>query len=311
MARKKKAQVIELKQESTLPKLMAEERGNTKNILTYKKIKPLDEHCMDVQVEIMHAKDKILSLLKSDKLNKRAFDIGIKNFHICIDEDREYINKVIEMLQLQYNELSITKILKKHTDSELIEIINKIAESKMLYKQGLRRENIDKITLDEVETFRKYTKKNVSLMKTKLNTKNYLKMVRIAYDSTYDWQYPDEISTTYLFCQARSFSYEHEYKNGILGGNWNSTEDFERQYTASYHPEELYFGGITLTVQSLSDGKWYGITGYHGYRDSELVKTIKMYNSLRKKGYSIYFSNADVVYREALQIVKVQGELQD
>ena len=148
--------------------------------------------------------------------------------------------------------------------------------------------------MHELQEFKKYAKRSNEwsfkrLIKNApvLTTRSYLDMCRIIYDAVFDKEYISGLSTAELFCKARNFDYEHEKKLGILGGDWDSSEEFERRFRFSYHNEEIIFGGPKLYIKQKDIG-WYGVLICDDDTE-DIVTAVKMFNSLRKNNYPVRF----------------------
>ena len=260
--------------------------------------------------------ESILEIINSDKFDKEAF-MKLKGFCFSYDA-KDNIEDVAEILRRQYVDNDIDNILVSHDVDKIIDFLNRLLRSKLAYKNSNRKQYI--ITPQELEEFRKLATEAEKISKEEfaktsplLTTRKYLNMCRIAYDTAFDWKYPEDISTPYLFCEARMLGFNHEYNKGILGVDWDSPEKFALKFSCSYHSEELRFGGPKFYINDESArmgtygytlpktyGQWTGWICCDSDDKRSRYEAIKMYIALRRKGYPIYFSN----YNEICVAVK-------
>ena len=231
-------------------------------------------------------------------------------------DSQKSVEKLIAMLQKQYVSIDVETMLVEHGKEEIIDFLNRLILSKLNYNM---RYNVsaDLITAEELEEFmtlaeqtNKVSKENLSKNAEILTTQSYLNMCRVVYDATSNWKYPCDISTAYLFCEARLFDFNHEYDFGILGIDWDSPEQFADRFNNSYHREELEFGGLQLYIRDENSKirekvyamptkykQWTGYTCCYSYDIMAICQVIKMYNALRKKNYPIYFLDYEKAYK--------------
>lgn len=254
----------------------------------------------------------ILEILNSDKFDKDAFmELRGLNFH---SDAKDNVKYMCDILQKQYLEVDVENILANYNINEIIDFLNRLIYSKLAYKNE-RKNQGPLITSKELEEFKNFAGQVEKIQKSELaktapelTTRTYLDMCRVVYDAIFEWKYPADISTAYLFCEARMFSFKHELDEGILGIDWDSAEQFAFRFNSSYHNEELKFGGAKLyiNVESASDTfpetyrQWTGNLCYSPYDQEDMYQAVKMYNALRRNKYPIYFSN----YREAYSVAK-------
>ena len=259
----------------------------------------------------------ILTILNSDKFNKEAFN-QMRGFFLEYDEE-EAVSNVAEMIQRQYASIDIESIFKNHSENEIIDFLNRLMQSRLEYKGGHKRQIV--VTIEELEEFKKMAEETDKIAKEELSqdapvltTKTFLELCRLVYDETYRWRYPDDVSTLFLFCEARCFSYKHEYEHGIFGVDWDSPEAFARRYSASYHSEELRFGGPKLYINDENKKignetytlpktykHWTGYVCCDAYDIEKVREAIRMYLILRKNGYPIYFRGHEEVYKKVIK----------
>ena len=267
-------------------------------------------------MQIENYKKAMLDIFDSDKFDKETFR---KLNHY---DTKESIECIAGILQAQYMDINIENILASHSKDEITDFLNRLMCA-MLASKGYWQEKLT-ITADEFEEFKilssetdKISKAGLSETAPVLTVKTYMDMCRVAYDAIYRDRFPPDTSTAYIFCDARMFSFEHEYEHGIFGADFDSPEEFAQNFSASYHNEELEFGGLTLYIYDesacLSEGLYTSPTAYKmwtGYIycdpwDTTLMcKSIKAYNALRKKQYPIYFSNPDKIYSAAQKLLQ-------
>ncbi len=254
----------------------------------------------------MTAKDNSLlsKILYSDTFDKEKF-MKIGHYFSKFDSN-ENKAQIIEMLQKQYMELDINKIADNHDINEIIDFLNRLIASKVEYDK-IYKTYIPSISLEEVEEFKRLAEETSRIPKEELSreapvltTRSYLDMCRVVYDATEKemWNYPDDISTGYLFCSKRIWDYGHEYNYGILGFNWDSPEEFKDKLMHTYHYEELWFGGPDLLIDFIDD-KWIGTVCGKNNDKKDLMRSIRMYVALRKKNYPVYYSRYEETYNEA------------
>lgn len=233
------------------------------------------------------------------------------------------VGHLVDILQRQYVSVEVEKILADNKKEEIVDFLNRLIESKLKYRMHYNNQ-ISLITIGELEEFMKLAEQTDKLPKEELSkaanlltTRSYLDMCRIVYDAISEWKYPSDISTAYLFCDARAFDFKHEYEHGILGAEWDSAEQFACRFNGSYHNEELRFGGPKLYIDDESSrvgknvytspriyGQWTGCVCCRVYDIKAVYQAIKMYNALRKEGYPIYFFKYEEAYwkaKESLQ----------
>lgn len=250
--------------------------------------------------------ETILEILKSAKFDKETFKKW-RGCSFCYDEE-DNVGEIANILHAQYVNMDLENIFAHHSTEEIIDFLNRFLQSKLAYKNGDRNQ-YNTITLEELEEFKmlaeqtdKISKEELSKTALLLTTETYMELCRVVYDATFEWKYPRDISTAYLFCEARMFSYRHEHDEGILGINWDSPEQFAHSFDASYHNEELYFGGPVLCIRDESArigencytcpekyGQWTGDIYCNSYSMESVCRAIKMYNALRRKQYPVYF----------------------
>lgn len=261
----------------------------------------------------------ILEIINSDKFDKEAFE-KLRGFFSSIDV-KGNIEAVTRMLQGQYMDIDIENIFINNDKDKIIDFLNRLIHAKLPYRNGCRK-RCNPITPEELEEFKilatqadAMSEEELSKNAPLLTTRTYLEMCRTVYDVTYDWKYPDDISTAYLFCEARLSSYQEEYNHGILGIDWDSPEQFAQRYFSSYHREELGFGGPSIDILDESAcigeklytrpevyGRWTGHIYCRFYDKESISEAVKIYIALRRKGYPIYFGECDKTYSEAKKL---------
>jgi len=262
----------------------------------------------------------ILEILESDQFDKAGFK-KLRGFNYS--NTKHNIDSIYYAIQAQYMDKNVENILSSHSIDEIIGFLNLLISAELAYKERNQNQHI-KLTADELEEFGNLASKTAlipieKLSKTAppLTLRSYLDMCRVAYDAMYDNKYPADISTSYIFCDARMLSFEHEYDHGIFGAGWDSPKKFCLNFECSYHNEELEFGGLKLYIRDesarLSEGiytspntfsRWTGRIYSDDWNTELMVKSIKAYIALRKKQYPIYFSNLDKVYVAAQKLVQ-------
>ncbi len=247
----------------------------------------------------------VSKILYSDAFDKEGF---MKISHCYWDFDRnENKVQIIDMLQKQYMELDIKKIANNHDINDVIDFLNRLIASKVEYNK-IYKTYIPSISLEEIEEFKRLAEEasripeeELSREASVLTTRSYLDMCRVVYDATEKemWNYPDDISTGYLFCSKRIWDYEHEYKYGILGFDWDSPEEFKTKFIHTYHYDELWFGSSPYLIIDFLDDKWIGTVCSKNNDKKDLMRSIRMYVALRKKNYPVYYSRYEETYNEA------------
>lgn len=254
----------------------------------------------------------IIEILNSNKFDKDAF-LALRK---CFPHDeKDIILYLINILQAQYTDIDMKNIFINNNKDRIIDFLNRFIQSKLEYKYDNKKQD-NLLTVEEFEHFKIFAAQTEKipveeLAKTSsvLTTRSYLEMCRSVYDATFNWAYPNDISTAYLFCEARIFDYAHEYYEGIFGVDWNSPKEFAIAFFNSNHKEELRFGGpklyicdesahIEKNVYSRPDEyrQWTGTISCTLYDKKSVYESIKMYNALRNKGYPLYYFNYDEVY---------------
>lgn len=267
-------------------------------------------------MQIENYEKAMLEIFDSDKFDKETFR---KLNHY---DTKQSIECIAGILQAQYMDINIESILANHCKDEITDFLNRLIRASLASKDNWRKAIT--ITADELEEFKRLSfetdkKSKAELSKTApvLTVKTYMEMCRVAYDAIYKDEFPPDTSTAYIFCDTRMFSFEHEYEHGIFGADFDSPEEFAQNFNASYHNEELEFGGLTLNIHDesalLSEGlytspkaykMWTGYIYCDPWDTNLMYKSIKAYNALRKKQYPIYFSNCSDIYSKALKTLQ-------
>ena len=262
----------------------------------------------------------ILEIFNSDNFDRETYRklVGESSYY----ETERNIECISGTLQTQYMDINVENILANHSREEITDFLNRLTYAMYVSKTNSHK----KITIneDELEEFKvlasetdKISKAELSQTAPVLTKRAYLDMCRVAYDAIYGDKYPPDVSTAYIFCDARMLSFEHEYKRGILGADWDSPEQFAEKFSCSYHDEELEFGGLTLVIHDesalISEGLYTSPTAYKAWTgyihcdpwDTELMcKSIKAYIALRRKQYPIYFSHFNEAYSAMQKSIK-------
>lgn len=267
------------------------------------------------------SEELILDILNSDNFDKEIFR-KLRGYCFSYDEEGN-VEDIAEVLRRQYTDIDIENIFVHHDKNEIIDFLNRLLYSKLVYKHRDKKQT-EFVTLKELEEFKILAEENdkisvEELSKTApiLTTRSYMNMCRLVYDATAQWKYPDDISTAYLFCEARLFSFMHEYDHGILGLDWDSPEQFALRFEISYHNEELYFGGPSFYIHDESArigkncytrpetyGQWTGDIYCNVFDLESCCTAIKMYIALRRKQYPVYFPNYKEAYSAALKVLE-------
>ena len=255
--------------------------------------------------------DKIITtIIESANFDKEAF----RKYTGSFLTESERVSRISNILVLQYADTDIDKILQQKDINEIIDFLNRFIRSKNEFG-GRDRSNTPKLNVEESEVFLDLASQTEKIPPEKLcetapllTVNSYLEMCRIVYDAAAIWKYPEDISTEFLFCDARMWSYEHEYNEGILGIDRDSPEKFAKTFYTSYHCEELWFGGPKFYMHDESAhlgrnlwgipkvfGKWTGKI-YCDENDGDIYKAVKMYIALREKEYPVYFGNYAEIY---------------
>ena len=247
-------------------------------------------------------------------LNSESFDEETLVKLTGAFEQKEKIEYIYSALTKQYAELDIVKICENNDKDKIIDFLNRLMKSELEDKKR-DRYAVSIITQAELEEFRilaeetdKISKEELSKTAPVLTTRSYMEMCRIVYDATSEWKYPDDISTAYLYCEARLSSFGSEYKEGIFGVDWDSPEEFAYGFMTSYHHEELEFGGLKMYIHDESAclgrnlyekpdtySRWTGLICC----DASVIRSIRMFLALRKAGYPVYFYEYEVAYLKA------------
>lgn len=214
-------------------------------------------------------------------------------------------------------DIDVGNILKNNDKNKIIDFLNRLIRSKLTHRNKYDKRII--ITAKELEEFKTLASQTKQIPKEELSrtspiltVRTYMDMCRIAYDAMYGDLYPSDTSTAYIFCEARSFPYEHEYDLGIFKADPDSPEEFSCRFNCSYHDEELEFGGLQIWIRDESTnsipkkyGQWTGFIHPSTWNTENMLKSIKAYNALRKKEYPIYFSNNYEVYSAAKKLQEI------
>ena len=258
--------------------------------------------------------EAILEILNSEKFDKEALRewTGFRYY-----EETMLVEEISYILKKQYGNIDLDAIFRGNDKEKMIDFLNRLICSNIVYKNGDKKPC--SITIEELEEFKrlaeqtdKVSKADLSQTAPLLTTRTYMDMCRMVYDATFEWKYPEDISTAYLFCEARMFEFKHEYEEGILGIDWDSPEQFARRFDVSYHNEELFFGGPSLYIHDESAcigknmytcparyGQWTGCICCNIFNKESLYQAIKMYIVLRRKQYPIYFFKYEEAYAAA------------
>lgn len=267
------------------------------------------------------AEELILDIVNADNFDKEAYK-DLRG-HLWGYESKKIVADVTNILQAQYVNIDLDEILVHHDKGEIIDFLNRLIYSELEYKRRDKKQR-DFVTLEELEEFKilaeeteKISVEELSEMAPLLTTRSYMDMCRLVYDATMEWKYPEDVSTAYLFCEARMFSFEHERDEGILGIDWDSPEQFAHRFDVSYHNEELYFGGPSFYIhdESAREGKdcytipetygqWTGDIYCNVFDLESRCTAIKMYIALRRKQYPVYFPNYKEAYSAALKVLE-------
>jgi len=255
----------------------------------------------------------ILDILNAEEFHKAAFQKRQEFGEYDVERN---VSAIAEILKEQYADISVENILEQKDRAQIIDFLNRLIDSRFEPPnwERLQPPIFSKMELEEFLTLAEQVaaipREELAKTAPLLTTRTYLEMCRIVYDVTYDRKYPKDISTAYLFCEARMFGYQHEYDYGILGTDWDSPEEFARAFDASYHEEEMYFGGPNLYIYDESarlsshactvPKKYAQWTGNIYVRGDEWV-AVKMFVVLRKANYPVYFPEYKEVYAKMLR----------
>lgn len=259
-----------------------------------------------------------MEIWNSSKFDKEAF-YEFRGTMLYSDLDR-HMECLFDMVQRQYTNTDIVSIFEKNGIDKIISFLNRLINSWLEYRKQ-EKVNSCSLSREELEIFKSFAEQTEKVSKEELSktaplltTRTYLEMCRVVYDATSEWDYPEDISTAYLFCEERMFSFSHEYTMGILGIDWDSPEEFAWKFMCSYHNEELWFGGPKFHIFNESTyargnifthfdiySQWTGAI-FSSCSQENLIRAIKMYNALREKQYPVYFPDYNEVYLHAMRI---------
>ena len=222
------------------------------------------------------------------------------------DDEKNKIQKIKDGLEeyfesimhQQYMSDNVKDVFKKYGEENVVKFLKKIEEYRVKYEK-VRIRTV--VTEDEIEEFLNNIK-NYKLRPTTepLNAKTFLKLCRICYDAAPIRVYPEGISDYFIYKDERGSAF-HEDSTVLDPKCYEDDEEFLKHYPfGAYHFEEIRFGGPCLNLKSsitLGDNLFETVRALTGsfyskaYDGETCGRTIKMYNALRKNGYSITFDD--------------------
>lgn len=146
-----------------------------------------------------------------------------------------------------------------------------------------------------------------------LTTRSFLELCALVYEAA-SLEDISSIPIKELYCQNKLIGMSEAR---FLKAAPDSPSDFAAGYNATYHNEELWFGGPKLYIneERARDPigcythpdeykEWTGRVCLTMIRGNErnLFRGVKMYNALRKRGYPVYFSEYEKVYDECVRL---------
>lgn len=251
----------------------------------------------------------------------------------ALEELKVYVGSILSMpeeiyimLSKQYCETEMEKVFAKVNFDEIVDFLNRLIDSCLHrpYEYSKVSDPIKTYAISEEELERFYALaeeaekipiEDLSKIAPLLTTRSFMEMCRLVYDNTTVWQYPEDLSTVYLFCEGRICTYTHRE---IFSIDWDDAEQFAKAYTWMYHPEELWFGGplfyisdesakymqtkpagesSVLFLQSGSNGwytepkiyeHWTGRITSRSWGRRDVFRAVRMYIVLREHGYPVY-----------------------
>ena len=122
------------------------------------------------------------------------------------DDFEQVVRCLSEIMQRQYSELDVAAIFEKHEMGEIIDFLNRFVHCRLESKKS-SSDSVYHFSMEELEEFESLAKETSELSKEELSktapvltTRTYLEMCRVAYDVISKCEYPQDISTAFLFC---------------------------------------------------------------------------------------------------------------
>lgn len=227
----------------------------------------------------------------------------------------QYEGIVEEYLWKLYADTNTDNILNNHSDEKILRKLNLVLDRSLYPLKNRNEWDLYMLTHEELEYFLLLAKEaseksmtDYAKEYTVLTTNEFLKMARVLYDAAENPPWPEEISTTYLYCYNRmeGFSDERIFKTG-----WDDPKQFASKYRGLYHPEELWFGGPHFYIKDLKEydekgyqsklpetnSPWTATIAADAYFQRETYRGIKMFIALREHGYPVYFYEYEKAYK--------------